>query len=74
MANRYLSSMPGKIVKVFVRQGDKVKVGDELVIIESMKMENSVAAHKTGVVKDVFVSSGQMVEKNEQLIQLEGEE
>ncbi|OFZ12738.1 MAG: hypothetical protein A2X86_15610 [Bdellovibrionales bacterium GWA2_49_15] len=74
MANRYLSSMPGKIVKVFVRQGDKVKAGDELVIIESMKMENSVAAHKTGVVKDVFVASGQMVEKNEQLIQLEGEE
>ncbi|MBI2520841.1 MAG: ATP-grasp domain-containing protein [Bdellovibrio sp.] len=73
-ANRYLSSMPGKIVKVFVRQGDKVKAGDELVIIESMKMENSVAAHKTGVVKDVFVASGQMVEKNEQLIQLEGEE
>jgi len=72
-ANSYRAPMPGKIVKISVRTGDKVNQGDELIIIESMKMENSVAALQSGMVKDIFVSSGQLVEKNDQLIQFEGD-
>jgi acetyl/propionyl-CoA carboxylase alpha subunit len=71
--SNHVAPMPGKIIKVMVRAGDKVKINDELIIIESMKMENCVKASTAGLIKEVCVSHGQLVEKNEQLIRFESE-
>ena len=54
--------MPGKVVKVLVKQGDEVKEGQGLVVIEAMKMENELKSPRAGRVKEVRVSEGQAVE------------
>ena len=53
--------MQGTIVKVLVSVGDVVEVGQAICLLEAMKMENSVAAEKDGVVKEVRVSAGDPV-------------
>jgi acetyl-CoA/propionyl-CoA carboxylase, biotin carboxylase, biotin carboxyl carrier protein len=53
--------MQGTIVKVLVAVGDKVEVGQTICLLEAMKMENAVAAEKSGVVKEVRVSAGDSV-------------
>ena len=52
------SPLQGNLWKVLVKQGDKVEEGQLLVIIEAMKMENEITAHKAGVVVDLPVSEG----------------
>jgi len=53
-----LAPMAGKIVSVKVKQGDSVKLGDVLCILEAMKMENEITAPKTGTVQSVNISEG----------------
>ena len=55
------TSMPGKVTKVFVKEGDHVKKGDPIVILEAMKMENEFKAPKDGVVKVLKVKEGDTV-------------
>jgi acetyl-CoA/propionyl-CoA/long-chain acyl-CoA carboxylase, biotin carboxylase, biotin carboxyl carrier protein len=52
------SPLQGNLWKVLVKQGDKVQEGQLLVIIEAMKMENEITAHKSGVIADLAVSEG----------------
>ncbi len=61
--------MPGLILDLKVAPGDQVKKGDVLLILEAMKMENSIKSPGDGVVKEVKVSLKQSVEKNQVLIQ-----
>ncbi len=63
--------LPGKILKVLVSPGSKVKRGDLLLTIEAMKMENEIFASEDGVVKEVYVTPGQSVETGGSLILLE---
>ena len=63
--------MPGRVVKVFVTQGDQVSVGDSLLIVEAMKMENRVQAPLAGSVSAIYVKEGDEVNPDETLIQLE---
>ena len=63
--------MPGKIVTVAVNEGDEVKQGQVLVILEAMKMQNEIAAPASGVVKKVHVKPGQNVEGKDVLVELE---
>ena len=63
--------MPGKIVTVAVNEGDEVKAGQVLVILEAMKMQNEIVAPATGTVKKVHVKPGQNVEGKDVLIELE---
>ena len=56
--------MQGTVIKVEVEEGQTVSVGDSLLVLEAMKMENSVKAHKSGVVTDLNVSAGTGVTKN----------
>lgn len=63
--------MTGKIVKVKVRQGGKVKEGDIVCVLEAMKMENEIAAPKGGVVKEVHVSEGTPVSEGDVLVEIE---
>jgi acetyl-CoA/propionyl-CoA carboxylase biotin carboxyl carrier protein len=54
--------MQGTIVKVLVKQGQEVKAGDAIVVLEAMKMENSILAHAPGKVEELKVEPGQSVE------------
>jgi biotin carboxyl carrier protein len=65
--------MPGTVIKINVSEGDKVKKGDVLLIVESMKMENNILAGGEGIVKKLNVSPKDMVEKNTVLVVLENE-
>ncbi len=57
--------MPGLVVKREVKEGESVKIGQGIVILEAMKMENEVKSPKTGVVQKLFVEDRQVVEKGE---------
>ena len=56
------SPMPGNVLKILVSQGQQVKEGDVLLILEAMKMENEVVSTKTGTVAQIVVSQGAVVE------------
>jgi acetyl-CoA/propionyl-CoA carboxylase, biotin carboxylase, biotin carboxyl carrier protein len=57
-----IAPMQGTIVKVLVEQGQEVKVGEAICILEAMKMENSILAHANGTVAELRVQAGQSVE------------
>ncbi len=56
------SPMPGNILDVKVKEGQSVKAGDVLFLLEAMKMENEIAAPVSGTVKQLLVSKGSVVE------------
>ena len=62
--------MPGKVLKVLVRDGDLVEAGQPLVVIEAMKMETTLAAESAATVKHVRVEEGQTVDHGAVLIEL----
>ncbi len=61
--------MPGMVLNVLVNEGDVVKKGDTLIILEAMKMENSLKSPTDGTIKKIAVTKGVAVEKNQLLIQ-----
>lgn len=63
--------MPGLVLEIAVRDGQEVKEGDKLLILEAMKMENSIMIQTTAIIKKVSVSAGQAVEKGQVLVELE---
>src|SRR6185295_9045954 len=62
--------MPGLIVDLRVKDGDAVKTGDPLLVLEAMKMENIIKSPGDGQVKKVNVKKGDRVEKGQLLIEL----
>ncbi|MBR0207481.1 MAG: biotin/lipoyl-binding protein [Oscillospiraceae bacterium] len=62
------SPMPGNILKIVVSQGQKVKEGDVLIVLEAMKMENEIVAPRAGSVAQIAVSKGQVVETGSPLV------
>ena len=60
--------MPGMVLKVFVDEGSAVKKGDNLFVLEAMKMENIIKAPADVVVKSVKIKPGDKVEKNQILL------
>jgi biotin carboxyl carrier protein len=62
--------MPGNILKVNVSQGQAVKAGDVLVILEAMKMENEIVAPRDGTVAQVVTSKGSVVDTGSPLVVL----
>lgn len=69
--SRLVSPMPGKVVKINVKEGDEVNEGMIMMVVEAMKMENNIVAAGKAKVKQVFVEEGQMVDNKMQLIELE---
>ena len=63
--------LPGTIITVLVKAGDKVTLGQKLLTMEAMKMENNVLSEKDGVVKVVHVKPGQAVAQSETLVEIE---
>lgn len=71
--NQLSSGMPGKIVKVFVSEGQKISKGTPLLIVEAMKMENELRASRDAIVSKIFVKAGDVVEAGGALISFESE-
>ena len=67
------TAMPGTIVAVKVKIGDKVKAGDGVLVIEAMKMENEIQAATTGTVVAVHVTKGDTVTPDESLLEIQPE-
>jgi biotin carboxyl carrier protein len=63
--------MPGRVMSIMVRPGDRVSAGDEVCVVEAMKMEQSIRADRDGVVKEVHVQPLDSVNANDPLIELE---
>ena len=55
--------MPGLILRIRKNVGDKVDQGDSVIILEAMKMENDLKAPSSGIIENVFVTEGSVVEK-----------
>lgn len=64
------SPLPGVILNVYVKEGDRVKQGDKLLTLEAMKMENNIDSDKEGVVKSVKVKQGDSVLEGDILIEI----
>ncbi len=64
------SSIPGKIVAINVLEGDNVAIGDALLVLEAMKMQNEIRSPTDGVVGSVVCQTGQRVEANSPLLEI----
>lgn len=60
--------MPGNIWKIVAKEGDKVKAGDVLLILEAMKMENEIVAPRDGVVASINTTQGATVNTGDKLV------
>ncbi|TNM88184.1 hypothetical protein fugu_006405, partial [Takifugu bimaculatus] len=69
-----VAPMTGTIEKVLVKAGDKVAVGDPLMVMIAMKMEHTIRAPKAGVIKKVFFGEGSQANRHAPLVELEEEE
>ncbi|MCU7494972.1 MAG: acetyl-CoA carboxylase biotin carboxyl carrier protein subunit [Ignavibacteria bacterium] len=58
------SPMPGMILKIKKNVGERIEMGESVVILEAMKMENDLHAPSSGVIKEIFVKEGNSVEKD----------
>lgn len=68
-AKEIKAPMPGLIFDIKVKEGDEVKKGDPVLILEAMKMENILKSPGDGTVKKIKIKKGESVEKNQVLIQ-----
>ena len=66
--------MPGKVIGVNVKKGQKVSMGDELVVIEAMKMNHTISADQDGTVDEIFIKVGDQVDLGANLLILESED
>ena len=68
--NKITAPMPGKVISVKVSVGDSVKKGQELIMMEAMKMHNPVLAANDGVVEEIYVKTGDPVQTGALLISI----
>jgi biotin carboxyl carrier protein len=66
-----LSPLPGTVTEVFVKVGDEVESGQVLLVIEAMKMKNSIRSVRDGIVAAVLATSGQTVNHKQPLVEFE---
>ena len=69
-----VSPMAGKVVHIIAQVGMEVESGESLVVVEAMKMENDLKAHRSGVVSSIEVSEGQAVEIGDVLVVIDSPE
>ena len=61
--------MPGKVLSVLIKEGEKVEAGQDLLILEAMKMENVIKSAQEGVVDKVHISDNDTVDKNQTIVE-----
>ena len=69
--NNIIAPMPGKIVDIFLSEGDIVNAGEPILTLEAMKMQNEISANCNGVIRKIKVQAGQSVMKDELLIEIQ---
>ena len=69
--NTVNAPLPGRVIEVKVKVGDTVKVGDSVMTLEAMKMENDITTDYAGTVKQILVAEGQAVAADAQLIEIQ---
>ena len=62
--------MPGKVVEIKKVVGDKVEAGETILVTESMKMEYAISAKEAGVVSQITVKSGDLIDEGDLLVKL----
>ncbi|AGK62048.1 hypothetical protein Asulf_02089 [Archaeoglobus sulfaticallidus PM70-1] len=65
------SMLPGTVMKILVKEGDKVNAGNTVLILEAMKMENEITSPFDGIVKEIRVKSGDRVDTGDVLVVIE---
>ena len=68
---RLKADMPGKVVRVLVGEGDSVALDQGLLVLEAMKMQNEIRAPKSGIVREIGVTSGTAVNTGQFLVSIE---
>lgn len=68
---RILAPLPGTIIKINIKEGDTVKKGDTVLIMEAMKMENNIQAEMEGIVKKLACKEGDTVLQGDLLFEIE---
>ena len=68
--NSIVAPMPGFIVNILVKVGDKVSAGQKVLLMEAMKMENAISAARDGVVKEILVKKAEEVKGGQVLVTL----
>lgn len=71
VSNRIIAPMPGKIIDIFLNEGDLVNAGEPILTLEAMKMQNEITAECNGVIQKIRVAPGQSVMKDELLIEIQ---
>jgi len=70
-ASEMTAPLPGTVVEIFVKEGDLVETGQVIVIIEAMKMKNSIRSTRSGKVTEVMVNAMQTVAHKQPLVRFE---
>jgi biotin carboxyl carrier protein len=70
-AEKVSAYMPGRVVDILVSPGEQVATGQGILVLEAMKMENEIQAGREGVVRNIFVATGQAVEAGDSLYEIE---
>lgn len=68
------ATMPGSVLQLLVKRGDKIEKGQVVAITEAMKMETTIRSNKSGIVKNLYVAEGDPIEVNDLLVELEDNE
>ena len=63
--------MPGMILKIKKHPGDTINIGESIIILEAMKMENDIKSPSSGIIKEIFVNEGTPVDKGAKLFSIE---
>ena len=69
--NSIASQIPGRVISVSISKGDSVKKGDNIVVLESMKMQVAIKSPRDGVIKELKVKEGQSISRNDVVAVLE---
>jgi len=70
VSGRVVANLPGQVVALLVREGDRVATGEPLVILDAMKMENEISAPKTGTVTALAVKPNQILAKGDLILEI----
>jgi biotin carboxyl carrier protein len=63
-----LAPMAGTILRILVKEGQRVKKGENLIVLEAMKMENEIVADEDGVIRSILVKANEIVESDQPLL------
>jgi len=64
------SPLPGRVFRINVKEGDEVKKGDVVIVIDAMKMENNLTTDHAGIIRKIYVKKGEMVEGGAPLVEI----